>query len=248
MTGRGYPLVAGKSVNHLTYPPSQSLVACITRASIFNSSIACRTRRQRRFSSPWEIRDSIRSLGEIIGVSIQCGTKLRMSTNRPARNSSMLPLRIGITYSSYSAKSVAERLAQPFSMSFQVGRGCLPLIITRQRLSDTRRHLSLWLGPRRRHESAWCLLGFAGGNGFNHADRAGFRHVFSDPRCLFSRYPRLHDTLIQQRVSSASRRLALAVELLCSAQIPIDLAPAWLRPLSALPSIDLPRSRKVLRE
>jgi hypothetical protein len=33
-------------------------------------------------------------------------------------------------------------------------------------------------------------LGFAGGNGFagcNHADRAGFRHVFSDPRCLFSR-------------------------------------------------------------
>jgi hypothetical protein len=49
--------------------------------------------------------------------------------------------------------------------------------------------LSLWLGPRRWHESAWCLLGFAGGNGFNHADRAGFRHVFSDPRCLFSRYP-----------------------------------------------------------
>src|SRR6202011_620862 len=142
-------------------------------------------------------------------------------------------------------QGVAERLAQPFSMSLQVGRGCLPLIITRQRLSDTRRHLSVQLGPRRGHESAWCLLGFAGGN---HADRAGFRHVFSDPRCLFSRYPRLHDTLIQQRVSSASRRLALAVELLCSAQIPIDLAPAWLRPLSALPSIDLPRSRKVLRE
>ena len=67
------------------------------------------------------------------------------------------------------------------------------MIITRQGLSDTRRHLSLWLGPRRWHESAWCLLGFAG------ADRAGFRHVFSDPRCLFSRYPRLHDTLIQQR-------------------------------------------------
>jgi hypothetical protein len=42
------------------------------------------------------------------------------------------------------------------------------------------------------------------------ADRAGFRHVFSDPRCLFSRDPRLHDTLIPQRVSSASRRLALA--------------------------------------
>src|SRR6202048_455611 len=40
------------------------------------------------------------------------------------------------------------------------------------------------LGPRRGHESAWCLLGFAGGN---HADRAGFRHVFSDPHCLFSR-------------------------------------------------------------
>src|ERR1700730_12678514 len=32
-------------------------------------------------------------------------------------------------------------------MSFQVGRGCLPLIITRQRLSDTRRHLSVQLGP-----------------------------------------------------------------------------------------------------
>ena len=81
-------------------------------------------------------------------------------------------------------QSVAERLAQPFSMSFQVGRGCLPLIITRQRLSDTRRRLSVQLGPRRGHESAWCLLGFAGGN---HADRAGFRHVFSYPRCLFSR-------------------------------------------------------------
>src|SRR5271166_6193626 len=69
-------------------------------------------------------------------------------------------------------------------MSFQVGRGCLPLIITRQRLSDTRRHLSVQLGPRRWYESAWCLLGFAG---VNHADRAGFRHVFSDPHCLFSR-------------------------------------------------------------
>src|ERR1700730_2984848 len=88
-------------------------------------------------------------------------------------------------------------------MSFQVGRGCLPLIITRQRLSDTRRRLSVQLGPRRGHESAWCLLGFAGGN---HADRAGFCHVFSYPRCLFSRYPRLHDTLIQQRVSSAPYR------------------------------------------
>jgi hypothetical protein len=75
------------------------------------------------------------------------------------------------------------------------------LIITRQRLSDTRRRLSVQLGPRRGHESAWCLLGFGGGNGFaggNHADRAGFRHVFSDLRCLFSRYPRLHDTFIQQ--------------------------------------------------
>ena len=40
---------------------------------------------------------------------------------------------------------------------------------------DTRRRLSVQLGPRRGHESAWCLLGFAGGN---HADRAGFRHVF----------------------------------------------------------------------
>ena len=35
----------------------------------------------------------------------------------------------------------------------------------------TRRHLSVQLGPRRWHESAWCLLGFAGGN---HADLAGF--------------------------------------------------------------------------
>src|ERR1700686_2601018 len=82
-------------------------------------------------------------------------------------------------------QSVAERLAQPFSMSFQVGRGCLPLIITRQKLSDTRRRLSVQLGSRRWYESAWCLLGFAGGN---HADRAGFRHVFSYPRCLFSRH------------------------------------------------------------
>src|ERR1700730_14644987 len=64
-------------------------------------------------------------------------------------------------------------------MSFQVGRGCLPLIITRQKLSDTRRRLSVQLGPRRGHESAWCLLGLTGGN---HADRAGFRHVFSDNR------------------------------------------------------------------
>src|ERR1700720_3987334 len=32
-------------------------------------------------------------------------------------------------------------------MSFQVGRGGLPLIITRQRLSDTPRHLSVQLGP-----------------------------------------------------------------------------------------------------
>jgi hypothetical protein len=47
-------------------------------------------------------------------------------------------------------------------------------------------HLSVQLGPRRWYESAWCLLGFAGGNGFNQADRAGFRHVFSDPHCLFS--------------------------------------------------------------
>src|SRR3984893_4482596 len=57
-------------------------------------------------------------------------------------------------------QSVAERLAQPLSMSFQVGRGCLPLIITRQRLSDTRRHLPLQFGPSRWHESAWCLLDF----------------------------------------------------------------------------------------
>src|ERR1700720_1871146 len=42
-------------------------------------------------------------------------------------------------------------------------------------------HLSVQLGPRRWYESAWCLLGFAGGNGFNQADRAGFRHVFSEP-------------------------------------------------------------------
>ena len=102
-------------------------------------------------------------------------------------------------------QGVAERLAQPFSMYFQVGRGCLQLIVTRQKLSDTRRRLSVQLGPRRWHESAWCLLGFAG---VNHADRAGFRHVFSDLHCLFSRYPRLHDTLIQQRVASVSRRLA----------------------------------------
>src|ERR1700730_8369141 len=56
-------------------------------------------------------------------------------------------------------------------------------------------HLSVQLGPRRWYESAWCLLGFAGGNGFNQADRAGFRHVFSDPRRLFSRYPRLLGSL-----------------------------------------------------
>src|SRR6202022_2955908 len=30
----------------------------------------------------------------------------------------------------------------------------------------------------------------------DHADRAGFCHIFSDPHCLFSSYPRLHDTLI----------------------------------------------------
>jgi hypothetical protein len=70
-------------------------------------------------------------------------------------------------------------------MSFQVGRGCLPLVITRQRLSDTRRHLSVQFGPSRWHESACWLLSFAGRT---KADRAGFRHVFSDPHCLFSRY------------------------------------------------------------
>jgi hypothetical protein len=32
----------------------------------------------------------------------------------------------------------------------------------------------------------------------DQADRAGLCHIFSDPRCLFSRYPSLHDTLIQQ--------------------------------------------------
>jgi hypothetical protein len=93
------------------------------------------------------------------------------------------------------------------------------------------------------------------------AQGANFPVAHTKPRCLIRTncdflaltVPpwSLHDTLIQQRVSSASRRLALAVELLCSAQFlltSIDLAPAWLRPLSALPSIDLPRSRKVPRE
>ena len=65
------------------------------------------------------------------------------------------------------------------------GRAWVPSIDHYEaKASDTRRHLSVQLGPRRGDESAWCLLGFAGGN---HADRAGFRHVFSDPHCLFSR-------------------------------------------------------------
>jgi hypothetical protein len=46
-------------------------------------------------------------------------------------------------------------------------------------------HLSVQLGPRRWYESAWCLLGFAGGIGFNQADRAGFRDVFSDRAASF---------------------------------------------------------------
>src|ERR1700738_3769509 len=56
-------------------------------------------------------------------------------------------------------------------------------------------HLSVQLGPRRWYESAWCLLGFAGGNGFNPGGRGGVRHVSSAPRRLFSRYPRLLGSL-----------------------------------------------------
>jgi hypothetical protein len=47
--------------------------------------------------------------------------------------------------------------------------------------------------------AAWPLAARAQQRG-NLPTIAGFRHIFSDPRCLFSRYPRLHDTLIQQRV------------------------------------------------
>jgi hypothetical protein len=37
-----------------------------------------------------------------------------------------------LSLAEFIRQSVAEGLAQPFSMSFQVGRGCLPLIITRR--------------------------------------------------------------------------------------------------------------------
>src|ERR1700738_3708259 len=89
-----------------------------------------------------------------------------------------------ITSTNSSDKVLPSASRSLFRCPSRSGVGALPLIITRQKLSDTRRLLSVQLGRWRGHESAWCLLGFAGGN---HANRAGFRHVFSDPHCLFSR-------------------------------------------------------------